>query len=1050
LEQQKQHREFIMVKHTYSTIAKVIVLAAMAASLRPTTAGAEDYLGAAAVLQQLMSTNGATSSDVTNISPAEQLRADLKTFSAQSADLPPSVAASTWLALLDRQAQLAENPTVRRLGQVMPLQFAEVLEVLPAPAAWPELARQVDARAVGDATEANRQLGLRLLVHTLTGDDSRRSDDLAALEQAANKAKTSQAYVYINLFDQLNRSLLARMNSPEAIIQSLERKLAAQAQQEYGSSSLEIPDLVAIAGPGPAEDFLRKALVQSKCELSIDADTATCRLAQQLALKLINDLKAPQWSLVNSLAGVELYEAMEKRFTPTAPAAAAPAMPGLPGLALQAPPVNDYERQNAKIYYFLGLIAQGRTTNAIVVAKEFEREDIINWPDAIFRQMERAGFTVELNHFFHDLLQQSPELPFWDEYVQVAAHAGDAATMVDLVQTTAGQSSLSRKQRTQLHQLLYKALLANDEVDAGTDKLRELMNESTNPPAAQGMYNVESRTDLALKLARIGQLLNRTNLVEEGLSVARSTLAQGNNVAGNLAVLNLAAFLQEIGRGPEAEKVLIQALKAGDSMDNSEESYGGGVSTGPKAELLAALVRLYHEAGRYQDILTLADQAPFWGAKDLAQVGVNYRGTENWHLDYSFEHVATPLGFYVADALAKTSRSAEARAMLMDLFVQSPGCDRLYELLLDLEDTNAPAILDAIFARDQFEERPLIWKAHWYREHQRLEEAEAMARKAISIDPTDGAEGPGDRLRAYAELAEIRAVRGDAKEAEGLRGAVQAVRQAELADKFHAVDLLKHAIDLYTDSLNRFADAYCIHARLAVQLSDLGRHEEAAEHYRRAYELMPDSFGRVESHCFGCERAFDGERAQGIAEQVFLQLANKTPDKPQVHYLLGYLRDEESRYQEALESYRTAVKLDGDYLNAWSKLLAIDQHVFLPSAERDNAVANVLRLDPQSHHCQPSFELISNLPALWNEVAAAERLQPVLATNLYPLAASAAALAKANSEKNDSRRQAAQYYRQQVSERREARAPSQAISENGFVRAAATLIGNQSGIDDDF
>ena len=37
------------------------------------------------------------------------------------------------------------------------------------------------------------------------------------------------------------------------------------------------------------------------------------------------------------------------------------------------------------------------------------------------------------------------------------------------------------------------------------------------------------------------------------------------------------------------------------------------------------------------------------------------------------------------------------------------------------------------------------------------------------------------------------------------------------------------------------------------------------------------------------------ERAQGIAERVFTQLAQKTPEKPQVHYLLGYLREEQER-----------------------------------------------------------------------------------------------------------------------------------------------------------
>ena len=83
---------------------------------------------------------------------------------------------------------------------------------------------------------------------------------------------------------------------------------------------------------------------------------------------------------------------------------------------------------------------------------------------------------------------------------------------------------------------------------------------------------------------------------------------------------------------------------------------------------------------------------------------------------------------------------------------------------------------------------------------------------------------------------------------------------------------------------------------------------------------MPESFGRVESHCFGCEGVFHGELAQNIAEKVFGELAAKTPDKPQVHYLLGYLREEQGRYQEALPELQKAVKLDPDYLNAWKHL----------------------------------------------------------------------------------------------------------------------------------
>ena len=91
---------------------------------------------------------------------------------------------------------------------------------------------------------------------------------------------------------------------------------------------------------------------------------------------------------------------------------------------------------------------------------------------------------------------------------------------------------------------------------------------------------------------------------------------------------------------------------------------------------------------------------------------------------------------------------------------------------------------------------------------------------------------------------------------------------------------------------------------------------EAEEHYRRAYELMPDSFGRVESHCFGCEGVFNSSLGKDTAEHVFTSLVEKTPEKPQVHYLTGYLRQNQGRLPEALEHFRKAVARDPDALNA--------------------------------------------------------------------------------------------------------------------------------------
>src|SRR5258707_12006677 len=118
------------------------------------------------------------------------------------------------------------------------------------------------------------------------------------------------------------------------------------------------------------------------------------------------------------------------------------------------------------------------------------------------------------------------------------------------------------------------------------------------------------------------------------------------------------------------------------------------------------------------------------------------------------------------------------------------------------------------------------------------------------------------------------------------------------------------------------------------------------------------------------------------------------PYKPEVHYLLGYLREEQERHSEALPHFQTAVRLDPDYLNAWQKIETISEHVHLPSKEHDRVVFNILRLDPLGRHVHASVDKVSDLTGLWNALAAGQKRQAVLPTTLHPLAASKTALEK--------------------------------------------------------
>ncbi len=319
------------------------------------------------------------------------------------------------------------------------------------------------------------------------------------------------------------------------------------------------------------------------------------------------------------------------------------------------------------------------------------------------------------------------------------------------------------------------------------------------------------------------------------------------------------------------------------------------------------------------------------------------------------------------------------------------GFDPGYERLLALQGQDILPFLDTLFLHNRFEERPLIWNAIILQRAGRLEEAEKTIREAIAIDPSDGEEGHGDRMRAYTVLADIREARGDHAQATLYWEAVNSIRISEHADDLLQAGLVTRAVKLYQEALTHFADAYCIQSRLAIQMMESGNLKEAEEHYRRAYELMPTSFGRMESHCFGCEGVFRGKAAENIAENVFLELMKKTPNKPQVHYLLGYLRDEQERYAEALVHYREAVTLDPDYINAWRQIQSLGEHFALPQALRNTAGLNRMRLQSDVN----VLSEVTDLRAVWAAVQTARTANPPRKrAPVYPLAASKTALEK--------------------------------------------------------
>jgi len=1018
------------------------------ATLPGFTAHAQTYLGATAALRHVEELNAKPGATNETANTQSKLRADLKTFRQTATNLPPAQAATGWLDLVDLavkdQQQAMRNPNPAS----PPIQADDLFDALPPPAAWSELAKAIAARPAAKGGAQMTEMGLRFLAVTLTGDAEGRKREIANLQAKAKDASGTATYFYRNLLQQLSQAILALSDDPDAIILSLERQLDSGSENGM-QMPLMVPNLVSQVGPEKAEAFLRKALIRSGVALHFQTPNETSRLAQKLALELMDQLKTPQWGLVNSLDAVELYEALDKHF---ASATNKPAsLPGLPDVDIPTDNPVMSQKPQAQAYYLLGLISKDRAKDAVAVAKKFGGQSGEFLPPEAFKAMERAGYTVALDNFFYELLSHEPTLPFWDQYVDLAAKAGTTDRMLALARTAAARQDLSDNKKIAIHEVLYKALLAADAVDEGVQEMRHLL--AMEPDTPSRFRPEDRRGQIGIILAQVGLLLQKPEWTEEGIAAVKQWLARTNGPAefswtSGPVVTSLEEILFKLKRGPEAESLLTEALAQAlrDAKGLSEMYYYG--PSFPR-QILNVMVVLYHQAERPDDVLALLEQSPSWGAADLSGLFDAFPqapavAVMNLHAGSS----SLPVPYLAASALLATGHKEQAEKITDELLNREPALDRGYELLLALKGVDAIPRLDELFALDQFESRPLIWKAHLLRGQNKLAEAETLVRQAITIDPSDGQEGRGDRMRAYAELADILEARGNKKDADFYREIVKAIRLSEDADQFYRAGLLKRAIPMYEQGLNHFADAYCIQSRLAIQLSELGKTQEAEEHYRRAYELMPDSFGRVESHCFGCERVFDGARAQGIAEKVFIKLAVERPDKPQVHYLLGYLREEEERYNEARTNYLAATQLDPNYLNAWIKVQGISEHVLMPPKERDEIVFNILRLDPLQRHGQPGFERVSDLTGLWNAVDAAARRQLIPATNLFTLTASKEALEKKKGNPND---QAAMFERiGMMQTERSLLSPGRALAQTPFIRFAGELMigGNTGWIDE--
>ncbi len=730
--------------------------------------------------------------------------------------------------------------------------------------------------------------------------------------------------------------------------------------------SLSVPDLVTAGGEAEATALLVEAFALP-VRIDLGSGGRTQALAKQLLIDgTLKPVRIP-WSLVNwrgqtvdrnaAREVVAIHDALKKQFPEQ--------------LTEKSGAGSDWHRGRALavLAYALAIEGRGEEASALLALTGVESSGL---PYHAQVTPQAAGAVWDV------VVRAAAGANGWQQLQALAAPAKRGAELTAYAAKQVTEAAKDSEQSRLWRARHGWALISEEKIDEGLAVIEGVLE--TRPAAGEKQWPQEW-SESAGRLLLLAKALERPELAKVWGEKLTADLKDPKGPAWRNGGLFDSFAKQQMAAGNTAlvEELLRARIGAGGKpaqrrMFSTGSSGGDNEEPVDLREVTRQLADVIGRQGRHAEVLALLAESPNWGATDLAESLGNHDGGA-WR----------PLALVAADSLHATGRTGEAVAILEALLIERSGYDPAYGLYTRIRGQEAVPFLEKLLAADRFEERPLIWLASLQLAAGDTARAEATIQRAIATDPSDGEQPKGDRMRAYAVLREVALKKGDATQAEFLAGVLAAIRRSEDADDIAAAGLDARAIREYQRALESFSDAYCIQSRLARTLAEQSRLTEAAEHYKRAFELMPDSFGRVESHCFGCEQAFAGEEAQLIAEKVFTDMAAKPGAKPQVYYLLGYLRMEQERWEESAAHFTRAVEADPDYLNAWKKLADVLPNTQRPSAERDRVAFKLIALDPSGKRGSSGVSGVRDLPALWRAYAAAGEAGLQAPEKVFPL-----------------------------------------------------------------
>lgn len=773
-------------------------------------------------------------------------------------------------------------------------------------------------------------------------------------DEAAARAKMETINVEAGREVEADRKALEPYLENPLIARYFSESSLAEMNESGYVPSLEIPDLVGKIGRDRAATLLRRAL-RTRAEVRVGSaktGDGTRQLAQEILLADIDEIKSPAWNLVDGEASGQVYEALRPRFPAPKSASAR------------------YPFEEASGHYLTALIAQGRAGDAMKFATEMDAAGPKpEYGSGVVSYLYQIDDThpKELWDFLRLWLASHPGTDEWTRFNRLSAQLERRDEARALIKELAANGAFAGIDRMTVQHLLANSELAAGELTVGIERLRALV---ATPAATKAERSEQlSITERVLNLADLqGDAATFTDTLakaEKILAHARETDADEalSGMALLMSTLNETHRPAEVARLGKTASIWMEARKkAADAKAKPTEDLGLGMDSIAFRDILAEQLRAEVELAHWDEAQALLQENSWWDATDVAGL-LSRRGANQ----------GRPLGYYAGRVAMARGEKVLARQIMEAQLVAAPADDAVYAAYLEIAGDDAKALWEKMAAADRYEERPLIWQARLEMNAGHWDVATAILQQAITIDPSDGEEGRDDRMRVYAFMSEAKKAQGDTKAAAFLADVVKSIRLSETADRWYEAGAYAKAIELYMAALGFFRDAYCIQSRLALRLADAGKMDEAAEHYRHAFELMPGSFGRVESHCFGCEHVFAGEKSQGVAGEVFSRLLKANPRQPQLHYLSGYLREEQKRAAEAATFYREAVALDPLYLNAWNRLADLDSELKFTPQQRDDILLKLTELDPGRKHVSPNHDSVTDLRRLWRSLHAAEQ-----------------------------------------------------------------------------